>query len=178
MDKSRYFVVMKLSLDILMDAIDLEREGDYETFSAHWSLFAPSILIIGFYALLWWVLDDRINSHGLARLSLVVVLIGGPFLFVHALLRFHMNRVELGTHDCVIRRLFDAGDGIPIAYEVIRSVRFSRGLLPLPGEAGSLMITLFSGQSFVISDIERGAVVCDRLRHSLPHHQMQKSESR
>ncbi|WP_350335024.1 hypothetical protein [Coralliovum pocilloporae] len=155
---------MALSFGETLDGLDRGEESGFETFSAHWSLFVPSVLIVTAYLLLWFVLDDKTNNHGLARLALVVVLIGGPFLFLHAFLRYQTNRVALGEDSCVIRRILDGIDGITIPYTDIEDVRFAHGFVALPKDAGAVVITLRSGLRYVVSDIRQGAQVCERLR--------------
>lgn len=121
------------------------------------SVFLPSIVIIAGYAavLVALVLAGR-SGGALARLCMVVLGLGGPFLLAHALLRRLTVRVDLMPHAAYLNAGFPSLGPVEVEYGRVRSAKVLSGLVGRLAGAGTLVVDLDGGGRAMVADL-RGA---------------------
>lgn len=119
------------------------------------SLFLPSLVILSGYglALAGLVVAGR-GDGALARLCIVVLALGGPFLIAHATLRFFTIRVAVMPRALYMHRGFPSSEAQDIPYRLIDRVAVRRGLAGRISGGGALVVTLLGGRQIVVGDLK------------------------
>ncbi|AKH99456.1 hypothetical protein IMCC20628_00732 [Hoeflea sp. IMCC20628] len=115
------------------------------------ALFLPGLAVAAGYGGLWLVLylDGR-GAGALARVSLMVLVIGVPLLLAHAGLRLSTTRLTLrGTH-LEAHPGFPSRDPVIVAYPAVTRLSLRRGLSGWITGAGSLVIERENGAPVII----------------------------
>ncbi|QDZ01989.1 PH domain-containing protein [Nitratireductor mangrovi] len=118
------------------------------------SLFLPTIVVVVGYGLLLSFLFAAGRGDGaLARLCIVVLAIGGPFLIAHAVLRRFTISVAVMPRALYLHRGFPHSQPFEIPYALIDRVSVRRGLPGRIAGSGALVVTLANGRRVVVGDL-------------------------
>lgn len=131
---------------------------------AHWTVFAPAVLVGLTYGLLWAVLMVMGRGDGvIARISLIVFSLGTPLLFVYGFLRFNSVWVATGEGELWLGRGWPRIGPRRIAFDEIDSIQLAQSFVGRWFDVGEIIITLHTGGRIKISDLGAPAA----LRHEL-----------
>ncbi|SOE13828.1 hypothetical protein SAMN05877838_0952 [Hoeflea halophila] len=118
------------------------------------ALFLPALVVAAGYGalLLALVLADRGNGP-LARVCMIVLVIGVPLLLAHAGLRLSTTRLALHASYLEVHPGFPARDPVTIPYASVSRATVRRGLSGWITGAGSLVIERESGLPVIVSGL-------------------------
>lgn len=131
-----------------------------EGHKTHWrasavALFLPGLIIAAGYGLLYFGLSASGRGGGvLARISLIVLLVGVPLILAHAGLRLSTISLVLKGAHLEAHPGIPAGDPVQVAYRDIRAVSVKRGLSGRLTGAGSLVISTARKKPVVLSGLQ------------------------
>lgn len=118
------------------------------------ALFLPGLVVAAGYAALWAVLHVNGRGEGaLARVCLMVLVIGVPILLAYAGLRLSTTRLTLRGVHLEAHPGFPARDPVIVAYPSVTGVSLRRGLSGWITGAGSLVIERENGAPVVVSGL-------------------------
>jgi hypothetical protein len=118
------------------------------------ALLLPGLAVALGYAGLWlYLMQTGRAESNLARISLLVLVIGVPCLLAHAGLRLSTTRLTARGAHLEAHPGFPARDPLIVAYPAITGVRVKRGLSGWLTGAGSLVIERDSGSPVVVSGL-------------------------
>lgn len=120
------------------------------------AIFLPTLLIVSGYAAafaLLWVFGR--GDGALARLCLLVLAIGGPFLVAHAVLRRFTVRVDVMPHAVYAHSGFPRNAPDEIPYALIRRLTLRRGPVGRLTGSGTLVFEIAGGTSIAVADLAR-----------------------
>ncbi len=139
-----------------------DMRGDNDNPAAGGEVFRPSpvalllpvaVIAAGYLALFAWLyLSDR-SAGAIARLCLVVLSLGVPFLVAHALLRVATIRVQLLPHAILAHTGFPRGRAHEIPYGMMRGLVVRRSLAGRMLGGGTLTILMADGVKLAIPDL-------------------------
>ena len=119
------------------------------------SLFLPTLTILSGYGVVLAGLVVAGRGDGaLARLCIVVLALGGPFLIAHATLRAFTIRVAVMPRTLYVHRGFPSSQAQDIPYRLIERVAIRRGLAGRISGSGALVVTLLGGRRIVVGDLK------------------------
>jgi len=120
------------------------------------AVFLPAILIVGGYAaaFAWLWLQGR-GDGALARLCLLVLAVGGPFLLAHAVLRRFTVRIDVMPHAVYAHTGFPRKAPDEIPYALIRRLTLRRGPVGRLTGSGTLVFEIAGGTAIVVADLAR-----------------------
>jgi len=96
-------LVIEADTGLILEKNDAQSQG-IPLFSAHWHIFAPTIVILIAYSISWLLLAMAdMSGTNLARLFIVVMAVFVPLLAAHAFLRYQTIRVQVND-DCRARK--------------------------------------------------------------------------
>lgn len=123
------------------------------------ALLLPGLAVALGYAVLWLYLGQtgREDSN-LARVSLLVLVIGVPCLLVHAGLRLSTTRLTARGAHMEAHPGFPARDPVIVAYSSVTGVRIRRGLSGWLTGAGSVIIEREPGAPVVVPGLGQAEV--------------------
>lgn len=137
----------------ILEKNDAQTQG-VPLFSAHWHIFAPTIVILIAYSLSWLLLAMAdMSDTNLARLFIVVMAVFVPILAAHAFLRYQTIRVQV-NEDCLFCHPGWPKDlplEVPVA--MIEDVVVKRGLSGRLFGGGTLVLHLVAENKLVIADL-------------------------
>lgn len=118
------------------------------------TLFLPGLVVAGGYAALWGLLyaDGRAGG-ALARVCLIVLVIGVPCLLAYAGLRLSTIGLALRGAHLEAHPGFPARDPVSIAYPAVSGLSLRRGLSGWITGAGSLVIQRENGPPVVVAGL-------------------------
>ena len=142
------------------DAEILERREAVDSgvplFVAHWHIFLPTLVIGVLYSAAWLILAAIGKSDtALARLFIVVMAVGVPFLAAHAFLRFQTIRLQVNNGRVLCHPGWPKDLPIDVPVEVIKKVRVRRGLSGRLFGGGTVVISLLAGDEVVVADLAK-----------------------
>ncbi|MEP3439678.1 MAG: hypothetical protein ABJN75_23250 [Hoeflea sp.] len=118
------------------------------------ALFLPGLVVAGGYAALWFYLHATGRGDGvLARVCLVVLVIGVPCLLAYAGLRLATTRLTLRGAHLEAHPGFPARDPVIVAYPAVTGLVLRRGLSGWITGAGSLVIRRENDNPLVVSGL-------------------------
>jgi hypothetical protein len=118
------------------------------------ALLLPGLAVAFGYAGLWlYLVQTGREDSNLARISLLVLVIGVPCLLAHAGLRLSTTRLTVRGAHLEAHPGFPARDPLIVAYPSITGVRLRRGLSGWLTGAASLIIERDSGAPVVVSGL-------------------------
>lgn len=124
------------------------------------ALFLPGFVVAAGYAGLWAFLTMGGRGEGaLARLSLLILVLGVPLLLAHAGLRLSTTRLTLRGAHLEAHPGFPARDPVIVSYRAITSVAVRRGLSGRITGAGSLVISRENGAPVIVAGLASPAAV-------------------
>ncbi|MCY0147982.1 hypothetical protein OEG84_09735 [Hoeflea sp. G2-23] len=148
-----------------MDSVDSqiemkvpEQAGRHRLFwrASATALFLPALVVAAGYAVLWLFLNQTGRGGGhLARVSMLVLVIGVPILLVHAGLRLSTTRLTLRGAHLEAHPGFPARDPVIVAYASITGLSVRRGLSGWLTGAGSLIIERGAQPRVIVSGMAR-----------------------
>jgi membrane protein YdbS with pleckstrin-like domain len=120
------------------------------------AIFLPAILILSGYAFafaaLWWL--GR-GDGALARLCLLVLAVGGPFLLAHGVLRRFTVRLDVMPHAVYAHGGFPRKAPDEIPYALIRRLTLRQGPVGRLTGSGTLVFEIAGGTTITIADLAR-----------------------
>lgn len=127
------------------------------------ALFLPGLVVALGYAGLWAFLTMSGRGEGaLARVSLLILVLGVPLLLAHAGLRLSTTRLTLRGALLEAHPGFPARDPVTVSYRAITSVTVRRGLSGWITGAGSLVIARETGAPVIVAGLAKpDAVLAD-----------------
>lgn len=120
------------------------------------AIFLPTIVIVAGYAavlLSLWLLGR--GEGALARLCLVVLAVGGPFLAAHAVLRRFTIRVDVMPHAVYVHSGFPRSAPDEIPYLLIRRLTLTRGPVDRLAGSGTLVFEIAGGTRIAAAHLAR-----------------------
>lgn len=120
------------------------------------AVFLPSLVIIVGYAVAFlslWLLGQ--GEGTLARLCLLVLTVGGPFLLAHAVLRRFTIRVDVMPHAVYVHTGFPRGSPYEIPYALIRRLTLKQGPLGRLTGSGTLEFEIAGSTRISAADLAR-----------------------
>lgn len=120
------------------------------------AIFLPAFLIVGGYAAVFlalWLLGR--GEGGLARLCLLVLAVGGPFLVAHAVLRRFTIRVDVMPHAVYVHSGFPRSTPDEIPYALIRRLTLARGPIGRLTDSATLVFEIAGGTRIAVADLAR-----------------------
>jgi hypothetical protein len=118
------------------------------------ALFLPGLVVAAGYAVLWLSLYSAGRGDGaLARVCLVVLVIGVPCLLAYAGLRLSTTRLTLRGAHLEVHPGFPARDPVIVPYPAVKGLSLRRGLSGWITGAGSLVIERENGAPLVVSGL-------------------------
>lgn len=119
------------------------------------ALFLPvAVVAAGYAALLFFLLVTGKSGSGIGRLSVIVLSVGVPLLFAHAVLRYFTIRLQPQAHMLFLQTGFPRTEPLEIPYPLIRDIRIRRGLAGRLTGSGTLVFRLVSGQPLAVCDLQ------------------------
>ncbi len=120
------------------------------------ALFLPAMVVAAGYAVLWLFLNQTGRGGGhLARVSMLVLVIGVPILLVHAGLRLSTTRLTLRGAHLEAHPGFPARDPLIVAYTSVTGLSVRRGLSGWLTGAGSLIVERGTQPRVIVSGLAR-----------------------
>ncbi|MBC7284578.1 hypothetical protein, partial [Hoeflea sp.] len=118
------------------------------------ALFLPGLVVAFGYAGLWLLLHATGRGEGaLARVCLLVLVIGVPLILAHAGLRLSTVRLTLRGAHLEAHPGFPARDPAIVAYPAVTGLSLKRGLSGWITGAGSLVIERGNGPPVVVAGL-------------------------
>ncbi|HHK74466.1 MAG TPA: PH domain-containing protein [Rhizobiales bacterium] len=135
---------------------------------AHWTLFAPAILVALVYGLMWQglVLLGR-GDGSVARISLFVFAIGSPLLLVYGFLRYNSVWIALAGDDLCLARGWPRLTHSQISLDEIASIRLRQSFIGRRFNVGEILVETRSGRRYRVSDIAEPEAVVNDLNQAL-----------
>lgn len=131
---------------------------------AHWTLFAPALLVGLTYGVLWLALALAGRGDGvIARVAIIVFSLGTPLLLVYGFLRFNSVWIAAGDGVLWLSRGWPRISPAQIPLDSIDSITLAQSFVGRWFDVGEIVIHLHNGQRLKISDIGSPAHV----RHTL-----------
>lgn len=136
--------------------------GDNDNPAVGGEVFRPSLVALllpvaviaaGYIALFLWLYFSDRSAGAIARLCLVVLSLGVPFLVAHAVLRAATIRIQLLPHAILAHTGFPRGRAHEIPYGMVRRLAVRRGLAGRTLGGGTLTILLPDGVELAIPDL-------------------------
>lgn len=146
-------LVIEADTGLILEKNDAQSQG-IPLFSAHWHIFAPTIIILIAYSISWLLLAMAdMSGTNLARLFIVVMAVFVPLLAAHAFLRYQTIRVQVND-DCLFCHPGwpkDLPIEVPVA--MIENVLVKRGLSGRLFGGGTLVLELVAENKIIIADL-------------------------
>ncbi len=121
---------------------------------AHWTLFAPALLVGVSYGFLWIVLALLDRGDGvIARIALIVFSLGTPLLLVYGFLRFNSVWVTAGEGVLWLSRGWPRITPSQIPLDEIDSIMLAQSFVGRWFDVGEIIINLHNGRRLKVSDI-------------------------
>ena len=140
--------------DVMLLERNEARDQGIPLFTAHWHLFAPTIIILFSYSFSWAMLAASGNSGtNLARLFIVVMAIFVPLLAAHAFLRYQTIRVQVNEDDIICHPGWPKDLPIDVPLSLIDRLVVKRGLAGRLFGGGTLVIHLKTDSKVAIADL-------------------------
>ena len=120
------------------------------------AIFLPTILIVCGYATIFlalWLLGR--GEGALARLCLLVLAVGGPFLVAHGMLRRFTIRIDVMPHAVYVHSGFPRSAPAEIPYALIRRMTLTRGPIGRLTGSGTLVFEIAGGTRIAVADLSR-----------------------
>ena len=118
------------------------------------ALFLPGLVVAGGYGVLWLYLHlDGRGEGPLARVCLLVLVIGVPCLLAYAGLRLSTTGLALRGAHLEAHPGFPARDPVSVAYAAVTGVSLKRGLSGWLTGAGSLVIERENAPPVVVAGL-------------------------
>lgn len=120
------------------------------------AIFLPTILIVGGYAVVFlslWLFG--LGEGGLARLCLLALAVGGPFLVAHAVLRRFTIRVDVMPHAVYVHSGFPRRAPDEISYALIRRLTLVRGPVGRLTGSATLVFEIAGGTRIAVDHLAR-----------------------
>ncbi|MGI9381974.1 MAG: PH domain-containing protein [Methyloligellaceae bacterium] len=127
---------------------------DRQRFRVHWTIFLPALVVACLYGGLWLFLVAAARGDtAIARLLLLVAVVGAPLLLAHASLRHLSFGLAVGSRGLWYRRgwLRPHWRRVPLAQ--IARVDATRGLAGHLVGGGALVVRLKTGERLRLDDV-------------------------
>ncbi len=135
---------------------------------AHWTLFAPALIVAFCYGLIWAVLVFLGRGDGaVARICILVFSIGTPLLLVYGFLRYNSVWIVVAEDLLRFSRGWPRIGDEQIKLHDIASIRLLQSFIGRAFGVGEILVELHNGQRFRISDIATPEQVVHELNMAL-----------
>ncbi len=146
-------LVFEADSGLILEKNEAQNQG-VPLFSAHWHIFAPTIIILVAYSLSWLLLAlADMSASNLARLFIVVMSVFVPLLAAHAFLRYQTIRLQVND-DCLFCHPGWPKDlPIEIPISMIKKIVVKRGLSGRLFGGGTIVLHVAAENKIVIADL-------------------------
>lgn len=153
MNDTNASLVLEVDSGMILEKNEAQTQG-VPLFSAHWHIFAPTIIILMAYSISWLLLAlADMSDSNLARLFIVVMSVFVPLLAAHAFLRFQTIRLQVND-DCLFCHPGWPKDlPIEVPISMVENVVVKRGLSGRLFGGGTLVLHLAAENQIVIADL-------------------------
>ncbi len=160
-------LVLETDSDLILEKNEAINQG-IPLFSAHWHIFAPTIVILIAYSFSWLLLAiaDMSNSN-LARLFIIVMSVCVPLLAAHAFLRYQTIRVQVDKTCLICHPGWPKDLPIEIPFSMIEKVLVKRGLSGRLFGGGTLILHLAVENKIVIADLAEPDLAKQKIEEAL-----------
>lgn len=142
--------------------------GQRDRFAAHWTIFLPSLVVACLYGGLWLVLAAFGRADmALARLLLIVFVVGVPLLLVHAALRHRSCRLVIGDSRLWCRHGWFRPRWRRIALADVDTVSAARSLFGRLLGGGAVVIRFKDGETLKLDDLDAPLTAARAIRMRL-----------
>ncbi len=150
-------------------ALELSERTDTRRFGAHWGAFLPALIVGGIYAGLWLLLVLLGKGDGgLARLCLLVALVGTPILFALAFLRYASFALLIGARSLWFRQGWLRPRWCRLGLDQIRDVGVAQSPAGRILGSGAIDLTCRDGRYIRISDVRGPKAAAAIIRNRAP----------
>ena len=138
--------------------------ADGKIYGAHWQIFMPTLVVSVLYVSGWFLLLVLGRSDGaLAKMFILVLAVGVPFLAIQAFLRFNTTRIQVCETHIRYHPGWPKRFLVELPFELVERVWVKRGLSGWLYGGGTLIMKLTTGDKVVVPDLgdpegARGAV--------------------
>ena len=146
-------LVFEADSGLILEKNEAQTQG-VPLFSAHWHIFAPTIIILVSYSFSWLLLAlADMSDSNLARLFIVVMSVFVPLLAAHAFLRYQTIRLQVND-DCLFCHPGWPKDlPIEVPISMVEKVVVKRGLSGRLFGGGTVVLHLVAENKVVIADL-------------------------
>ncbi|PLX35412.1 MAG: hypothetical protein C0605_10255 [Hyphomicrobiales bacterium] len=135
---------------------------------AHWTLFAPAVLVGVTYGLLWALLALLGRGDGvIARTALIVFSLGTPLLLMYGFLRFNSVWITAAEGQLWMARGWPRITSTRIPLDEIDRIALAQSFIGRWFNVGEIVVHLHNGRQMKISDIGAPGAVRQRLHAEL-----------
>ena len=153
MNDTNVDLMLEADSGLILEKNEAQHQG-VPLFSAHWHIFAPTMIILVAYSISWLMLSLAGKSDSnLARLFIVVMSVGVPLLAAHAFLRYQTIRLQVNK-DCLFCHPGWPKDlPIEVPITMVEKVVVKRGLSGRLFGGGTIVLNLKAENKVVIADL-------------------------
>lgn len=153
MSETNANLVFELDGGLILEKGEAHNQG-IPLFSAHWHIFAPTIVILVSYSFCWFLLALAGKSDtGLARLFIIVMSVFVPLLAAHAFLRFQTIRLQINNDRLVCHSGWPKDLAVEVPFAMVENIVVKRGMSGRLLGGGTLILNLTAEQKVVIADL-------------------------
>ena len=146
-------LVFEADSGLMLEKNEAEDKG-VPLFSAHWHIFAPTIIILVCYAFSWMLLAIAGKSDSnLARLFIVVMSVFVPLLAAHAFLRYQTIRLQVNEECLLCHPGWPKDLPIEVPLMIVKKVVVKRGLSGRLFGGGTVVLHLSAENKVVVADL-------------------------
>lgn len=155
MSKENHTMALESEEIEILERREAVRQG-VPLFTAHWQIFAPSVVILALYLIIWaMLLQLGQASSGTGRLFVVTMAVLTPLLGAWAFLRYQTIRLQVSKGHLLVHPGWPREIPADIPQEFVQSVGIHRGILGRIFGGGTLSIKLSDGRNIVVPDLAK-----------------------
>ena len=146
-------LVFEADSGLILEKNEAQTQG-VPLFSAHWHIFAPTIIILVSYSFSWLLLAlADMSDSNLARLFIVVMSVFVPLLAAHAFLRYQTIRLQVNDECLFCHPGWPKDLPIEVPISMVEKVVVKRGLSGRLFGGGTIVLHLVAENKVVIADL-------------------------
>ena len=132
------------------------------------ALFLPvAIIAAGYASMLTWLFITGNAASGIARLCMVVLSAGIPFLIAHAVLRYFTIQIRPQPHALLLHTGFPRSEPFEVPYPLVEKISLRRGIGSRITDSGTLVFRLAGGQKISVCDLDNPQSALDEIENLL-----------
>ena len=138
---------------LILEKNEAENQG-IPLFSAHWCIFAPTLIIFFAYSFSWLLLAYiNMTDTNLARLFIVVMSVFVPLLAAYAFLRYQTIRLQVNEDRIVCHPGWPKDLPIEIPFSMVEKITVKQSLFGKIFGGGTLVLHLVEETKVSIADL-------------------------